>query len=104
MLNTYAPWLGLHLAASATPHERGEALAEAVPEGADPIRAIAALYARQRYGPPPPTPVHASQADALALHIQAEARGALLRCALARRLGRFGRLIRLRNRSGPRPD
>jgi transglutaminase-like putative cysteine protease len=104
MLNTYAPWLGLHLAASATPHERGEALAEAVPEGADPIRAIAALYARQRYGPPPPTPVHASQADALALHIQAEARGALLRCALARRLGRFGRLIRLHNWPGPRPD
>jgi hypothetical protein len=48
--------------------------------------------------------VHASQADALALHIQAEARGALLRCALARRLGRFGRLIRLHNWPGPRPD
>lgn len=48
-LNIFAPWLGVDLQASDTPHERAEAYRGRIPDSERPVRRIVDLYVEEQY-------------------------------------------------------
>jgi transglutaminase-like putative cysteine protease len=87
-LNIFAPWLGVDLSQSDTPHERVRAYRQVIPESEGPVRRIVDLYVEEQY-----TEDHLGQhrLDAYRQAREAwdEVRKRVLRLGLLRRIGRM---------------
>lgn len=87
-LNIFAPWLGVDLTPSDTPHERARAYGQALPEAARPVARIVDLYAEEQYSPNH-IPERQHRAAQQAREAWQSVRRLFLRTSLIRRLKRL---------------
>jgi hypothetical protein len=90
-MNIFASLAGLPLDESATPLERGQQIAAAVPEGRDFVQRITSLYMRERYAPPVAKPRPDDRRGEVARSDWQSLRPIMAKAALKTQFSRFRR-------------